>query len=223
MVTCLYRGVPGPTLGSRVESVGISTDFSGGVLAARFIENGIQFGLGSTLAFRRRELQSIGGFESCLDYLADDYELGNRIHALGFKILLAPVAVDTFLPAYDWTAFFRHQLRWARSVRDARRWGYLGVLFTFGLPWAMLNAFAHPHLRWTWLALAVVLAVRLLMAISVGAGVIRDRFTIRLLWLVPLRDVVALLVWFASFAGNQVAWRGDSFALKDGKLARISP
>ena len=78
LVTCLYRGVPASTLGSRLESLGISTDFVPGVLVARQIENGIRFGLGSTLAFRRRDLKAIGGFEAIADYLADDYELGKR-------------------------------------------------------------------------------------------------------------------------------------------------
>jgi len=72
MVTCLYRGVAGPTLGSRIEALGISTDFCPSVLAARQLEGGIQFGLGSTLAFRRAELEKIGGFISFVDYLADD-------------------------------------------------------------------------------------------------------------------------------------------------------
>ena len=38
LVTCLYRGVPSPTLGSRFESLGIATDFCPGVLAARLLE-----------------------------------------------------------------------------------------------------------------------------------------------------------------------------------------
>ncbi len=83
LVTCLYRGVASASLGSRLESLFISTDFSAGVLVARLLEGGIHFGLGSTLAFRRSDLVSIGGFEALADYLADDYEIGRRIAALG--------------------------------------------------------------------------------------------------------------------------------------------
>ena len=83
LVTCLYRGIANETLGSRLESLGISTDFSAGVLVAQLVESGIKFGLGSTLAFRRRDLQAIGGFESLVDYLADDYQLGSRIAGVG--------------------------------------------------------------------------------------------------------------------------------------------
>ena len=83
LVTCLYRGVASASLGSRLESLFISTDFSAGVLVARLLEGGIHFGLGSTLAFRRNDLASTGGFEALADYLADDYEIGRRIAALG--------------------------------------------------------------------------------------------------------------------------------------------
>lgn len=75
MVTCLYRAVPAPTLGSQLEALGIGTDFCAGVLVAQQIEEGLRFGLGSTLAFRRKDLDRIGGFHSIVDFLADDYEL----------------------------------------------------------------------------------------------------------------------------------------------------
>jgi ceramide glucosyltransferase len=222
MVTCLYRGVAGPTLGSRLESMGISTDFSGGVLAARNIEGGIRFGLGSTLAFRRRDLESIGGFEALVDYLADDYELGSRIAGQGLEVKLSEMVVETFLPPYTLREFVAHQLRWARSVRDSRPWGYLGLGLTLGLPWAVLAlAFAHGA-AWAWELLAAVAATRLAMALVVGRLVLRDRQVLPLLWLLPLRDAVALLIWLASFAGHTVSWRGDSFELRKGKLARIS-
>ncbi|MGC2648581.1 MAG: glycosyltransferase, partial [Candidatus Sulfotelmatobacter sp.] len=111
MVTCLYRGVAARTLGSRLEALGISTDFCAGVLAARQLENGIRFGLGSTLAFRRGELERIGGFASIVHHLADDYELGKRIADLGLAVKLSDVVVETYLPAYRLKDFFAHQLR----------------------------------------------------------------------------------------------------------------
>src|SRR5258706_136179 len=148
LVTCLYRGIPTPTMGSRLEALGISTDFVPGVLSARLIERGLHFGLGSTLAFRRSDLQAIGGFEAMVDYLADDYEIGNRIAGLGKRIELSEVVVETFLPAYSFGEYVDHQLRWARSVRGARSWGYAGLILTFGLPWAMLALLAARGAMW---------------------------------------------------------------------------
>lgn len=220
LVTCLYRGVPGPTLGSRLESIGISTDFCGGVLAAQVVEGGIRFGLGSTLVLRRRDLQAIGGFEALVDYLADDYEIGHRVASQGRKVVLSDVVVETYLPHYTFPEFVRHQLRWARSVRDSRRWGYVGVALTFGLPWALLTVvFAHGA-AWSWWVLGTTLSVRLVMALVAGRLVLKDRFVLPLLALLPLRDLIAPVIWAASFAGHTIAWRGDSFILKDGKLSR---
>jgi len=221
MVTCLYRGIPENSLGARLESVGISSDFAAAVLTARQIEGGVHFGLGSTLAFRRAELVAIGGFESVVEYLADDYEIANRIAALGRKIVLSEVVVDTFLPAYSLREFYDHQLRWARSVRDSRRWGYLGVVLTFGLPWAFLALWAAHGAPWAWELLGLAILFRFLVAFVAGVLVLRDRNLVRLAWLIPLRDFAALLVWIASFAGHTVSWRGESFELKDGRLARI--
>jgi ceramide glucosyltransferase len=223
MVTCLYRGIASPTLGSKLESLGISIDFAAGVLVARSLEGGVRFGLGSTMAFRRRDLEAIGGFESFVDYLADDYELGKRIAALGLEVRLSEVVVETFLPAYNLRQFFEHQLRWARGVRDSRRGGYLGLLLTFGWPWALLAVLASGGAGWAWGLAVLAIFFRVLMAWTVGVSILRDRQVPRFLPLIPIRDVVAVLVWVASFASNTVAWRGDRFHLQDGKLVRIHP
>lgn len=223
MVTCLYRGVAAPTLGSRLESLGISTDFCASVLAAWQLEGGIRFGLGSTLAFRRADLNKIGGFDSFVDYLADDYELGKRIAALGLKVKLSQVVVETFLPSYRLRDFFAHQLRWARGVRDARAGGYLGLIFTFGLFWSLLALAASRGALWAWAGLAVTLFLRLAVALLVGGSVLEDRQVVHNAWLIPLRDLIAVAVWIASLGGHTVIWRGGRFRLKDGKLSRISP
>ena len=221
LITCLYRGVAGPTLGSRLEALGISTDFCAGVLAARQLEGGIRFGLGSTMAFRRNDLAAIGGFESIVDYLADDYELGRRIAEQGRNVQLSDVVVETFLPAYSFGGFLRHQLRWALGVRDSRRWGYLGLGVTFGLLWALLAVLLAPAAPWAWGLLASVVVLRIAVAIVVGQMVLGDRQVVSLIVLIPLRDLLAFLVWLASFVGHTVDWRGTSFYLKNGKLVRI--
>ncbi len=218
LVTCLYRGVPASTLGSRLESVGISTDFVPGVLTASFIEKRIRFGLGSTLAFRRNDLKAIGGFESFADYLADDYELGRRIAGLGLRVELSKEIVETFLPAYTLSGFLRHQLRWARTIRASRFWGFLGLIFTFALPWAMLAVLASRGALWAWGLLAAASCVRLFAAAVAGRAVLDDRHMVSQPWLIPLRDFIAPIIWLASFAGGDIVWRGDRFQLKNGRL-----
>ncbi|MFZ0817152.1 MAG: bacteriohopanetetrol glucosamine biosynthesis glycosyltransferase HpnI [Candidatus Sulfotelmatobacter sp.] len=223
LVTCLYRGVAGATLGSRLEALGISTDFCPSVLAARQLEGGIRFGLGSTLAFRRSDLEKIGGFASFADYLADDYELGKRIAGLGLAVKLSEVVVETYLPSYRMREFFAHQLRWARGVRDARAGGYAGLVFTFGLLWVLVALAASGGAIWAFIALALVLLLRLAVAFTVGWSILRDRQVLKYAWLILLRDLVAVVVWIVSLGGRIVTWRGDRFSLKNGKLTRIRP
>lgn len=217
MVTCLYRGIAGKTLGSKLEAIGISTDFSAGVLAARQLE-GIRFALGSTLAFPRKALGAIGGFEPLVDFLADDFELGARIAKAGFEVRLSDVVVDHHLPNYSLRSFLQHQLRWARSTRDSRPWGYTGVGLTFGLPWALLALLLSGGAAWAWGVVAVAAGLRLLMATVVGRSVLNDTDLPQLMALLPLRDLVAMAIWIASFTGHTVAWRGDLFILEKGKL-----
>jgi len=223
MVTCPYRGIAARTLGSRLESLGISTDFIAGVLTARQIEGGIHFALGSTLAMSRAALEAIGGLRPLVDYLADDFELGYRIAKAGYEVVLADIVVETHLPAYSFREFFDHQMRWARSTRDSRRLGYLGLLLTFGLPWAIFAVLFAPLSWWSWTTLAAAAALRAAVALKVGEGIVHDRAVRRNLWLLPLRDLVAFWVWFASFAGHKVHWRGDVFILERGKIRPAHP
>jgi len=220
LVTCLYRGIAANTFGSRLESLGISTDFCAGVLAAYQLEDGLHFGLGSTLAFRRADLQLIGGFNAIVDFLADDYELGRRIAGLGREVRLSEVVVETHLPAYDLRGFLAHQLRWARGVRDSRPGGYFGLVSTFGLLWALVALITALGAEWSWDLLGVVALLRLAVALGVGHTVLRDRHLLRHLWLLPLRDLAAAAIWGASLFGHSVTWRGDRFELKGGKLLR---
>ena len=221
MVTCPYRGMAGRSIGSRLEALGISTDFIPGVLTAQEVEDGIRFGLGSTLAFRRTDLNRIGGFESIVDYLADDYELGKRIAGLGLKIKLSDAVVETYLPPYRYRDFLAHQLRWARGVRDARPGGYFGLIFTFGIFWSLLALAASRGTLWSCGALALVLVLRFAVAFTVGGKVLRDRQVWKYFWLVPLRDLIGVGVWIVSLAGHTVTWRGQRFKLNDGRLTRI--
>jgi ceramide glucosyltransferase len=227
MVTAPYRGLAHgtrkkpPTLGSRMEALGISTDFIAGVLTARRIEGGIHFGLGSTLAVSREALERSGGLAPLVDCLADDYELGVRIARAGFAVELAGEVVETGVPAYDFRGFLEHQLRWARSTRDSRRWGYTGLIFTFGLPWAFLNLIATGLSIESIALFVLALTVRVALALVVGVGILRDVQVLRDLWLLLPRDLIALALWCWSFATDEVTWRGQRFLLRRGRLTQL--
>ena len=135
---------------------------------------------------------------------------------------LSDVIVDTHLPAYDLRGFLSHQLRWARGVRDSRAGGYIGLISTYGLFWALATLLSASAAPWSWAVAGVTVLLRLAMAVVVGKSVLRDASLVKNLWLLPVRDLVAVAVWVASFAGHTVTWRGDRFKLKNGRLFRIS-
>jgi ceramide glucosyltransferase len=221
LVTAPYIGSAERTLWSRLEALGISTDFMAGVLAARKLEGGIRFGLGSTLATTKTALAAIGGFESLVDQLADDYELGARISAAGYRVELVHEVVETTVPAYTWRGFCEHQLRWNRSTRDSRRAGYLGVVVTYVLPWAIATVIASAGSLWSLSLLSAALLVRVSVALTVGVGILRDGQVLRDILLLPLRDTLALFLWFWSYTSDVVVWRGERFRLLHGRLERV--
>ena len=197
LVTCLYRAV-GDTFAARFEALGVATDFAPSALVARLV--GVdEFAMGSTLAFRRADLEKIGGFESFSDYLADDYQLGHRLHALGLKCVLSDVVVETHLGG-TWRDVWQHQVRWARTIRVSKFWGYLGLPVTFATFWALVCG--------DWRAGLALLMVRMAMALVAG-----KKDALRLFFLIPARDLFGVAVWVAGLFGNSVVWRGRKLRL----------
>lgn len=226
LVTAPYIGRTGAggrekTVWSKLEALGISTDFLPGVLTARKLEGGIRFGMGSTLAFTRTALAKAGGLEALVEYLADDYELGKRISHAGYLVMLCGETVETTVPAYTLGGLWDHQMRWARSTRDSRKLGYIGLGVTYVVPWAVMNVIASGAALWSFSLLALALLARVSVALTIGVGVLRDDQVLRDLWLLPLRDLFGLIVWAWSFAGDTVVWRGEKFRLKDGRISRV--
>jgi len=220
LVTTLYRAIAGRTLGSKLEALSIS-DFATAVLVSYRSRRHFHYGFGSTLAFPRRVLEQVGWFEALADYLADDHQLGTLIAQAGGRVVLSDLVVKTILPDYSLGDFWDHQLRWARTVRDASPRGNLGLALVFGVQWAAVAAIAAAGGAWAWVLFAVAYAARIASLLVTALAVCKDFETLRRLWLLPLRDLQAVLVWAASFAGRTVVWRGDRFILKHGRLLRV--
>ncbi len=212
VVTCLYRA-EGDSWPSRLEALGVATEFAPNALVAPLV--GVcEFGFGSTLAFRRADLDAIDGFPSLKDYLADDYQLGAKIHALGRKNLISHVVVKTRLHDQTWLQSWRHQVRWARTIRVSRFSGYAGLPVTFATFWALILVVAgYP------IAAVALLAVRLAAAVVCGYFVLGSRDTLLLCWAIPLRDLLGVAVWAAGLAGTSVEWGGQTLRLDaDGRI-----
>ena len=215
LITCPYRAVPGDSLWSRLEAVGMNTELLGGVLVARMME-GMRFALGCTLAVRRSVLDDMGGFSYLQDFLAEDFVIGQRAAELGHGVLLSSCVIEHRIGSQSMVANFGHRIRWARSTRRSRPAGYWGQIFTYPLPWALL-LWATYHAAWP--VIPITLALRGVAAAATAHFVLHDPVTRRQWWLLPLQDVLGFLVWISGFAGATIIWRDRKCTvLRDGRL-----
>lgn len=216
VVTCLYRATAASVAG-QWEALGIATDFIPSTLVAPLV--GVkEFGLGSTLCFRAEDLKVIGGFEALKEYIADDYQLAKRITKLGRQSFLSEVTVSTTLSDPGWLSVWRHQLRWARTIRVSRGGGYLGLPVTQAGLWVLLNLLSGHY------SMAVVLLVaRISMGLTGGFLVLRHWPVVFAAPLIPLWDLWAFVVWLAGLLGRTIHWRnGKAELLTDGRMKPLS-
>jgi ceramide glucosyltransferase len=221
-VTALYRGRDNLQFVAAMDCVGSSAAFCGAALVARELE-GLKFMMGSTMATTKERLAEIGGFEAMVDLHSDDYELGRRIAARGYRIELLPEPVWMAFPSQTLGAYLRHELRWAIGIRNIRPGGHFGMLFTHGFPWAIAAAFFAPSALVATAYLAAYFVLRFAMAWAVGVWGLRDPILPRRIWLLPLRDLLSFFVWLASFGMNRIEWRGSFFTLEKGRMIPVVP
>ena len=215
LVTCPYRAIAGASFWSRLETVGMNAEFLGGVLVARYL-NGMDFALGCTLAIRREALERIGGWQILRDYLAEDFMMGKLVAESGKRVILSSYVIEHRIGSQSFRANLEHRLRWARSTRRSRPWGYAGEIFTRTLVLALLLACVFPS--W-WPLSAVAILLRLIVAWVLAGPVLKAR-TNREFWLLlPIQDVLSFLCWVGGFFGNTILWRGRRLTVQpDGKF-----
>jgi ceramide glucosyltransferase len=222
--TCLYRGLADGSLPATLEALGNSADFAPGVLVAWMFGGGtLDFMLGAVMATTKKTLAEIGGFESLADFFCDDYELGNRIAARHRRVELVRFPADIIYPHESLADAFHHQVRWNLSIRFSRPWGHLGLLFTHGLPWALLGlALAHSWAG-TFFFVGGYALLRYEVALGTGARGMRDQIVRSKLWMLPLRDLFAFIVWVASFFPQRIRWRDREFYVRQKRLVPVPP
>jgi ceramide glucosyltransferase len=212
LATCPYRAVAGESLWSNLEAEGMNTEFLGGLLVARMIE-GVKFAVGPTLAARKSVLAKIGGFNILKDYLAEDFILGKFAAEAGFGVILSRNVVEHRIGSEPWHINAAHRLRWVRSTRRSRPLGYIGQIFTYPLPLALIFCALAPS--W-WPALLAATALRALAAWSTSTWILQTRPRWALL---IVQDILSFGFWLAGFFGNTVVWRGRRYYLhRDGRF-----
>jgi ceramide glucosyltransferase len=216
-VTVFFRSLTGGSSGATLDAAGSAVEFAASALLARKL-GGIRFTLGATMATTKALLAEIGGFEALANRYVDDYELGNRIAQLGYKVELARTPVCMVYPRENLLQFLRHELRWTIGLRNVRPLGHAAIGLTFGLPWTILAAIAAPTAALASLYVLTYLALRAAVYLTVGVAGLQDPVVRRTWWLAPLRDAASFGVWVASFFSNRIFWRGLEFRVKKGRL-----
>ncbi len=210
-----YRAVQAERWFEKMALFSLNGDFIPSVIFA-YLTGASGFCLGSSMALRRESLDAIGGFEPYASYLAEDYEMGKSLSALGKKMVLAPYFVDTVVDLENFLQWWNFQVCWDQKTRAARPGGFLATLLLRSIPFAVLLAF----IRWAdplgWIILAAALSVRLSTAWALMRWGMNDTEAARSLLLLPLRDLACLVSWFFAFAKKTVIWRDREFKLTLG-------
>jgi ceramide glucosyltransferase len=218
LVSCLYRGVPTGGIWSRLEALGMSVEMISGVVVADLLE-GMRFALGPTMATRRGVLEAIGGVGALANYCADDYVLGQKVFESGLRVVMSSHVIEHVVLNRSFKHSVAHQVRWMKSTRFSRSAGHIGTGLTFALPFGLIGIVAGIAAHSATLAIALfgwAVLKRLLMSVTAGWGVVRDRHALRDCWLYPLRDLMGFCFWVASFLGTTIVWRHERYRLQPG-------
>lgn len=215
LISCPYRAVPGKSLWSRLEAIGMNTELLGGVMVARMIE-GMRFALGCTVAVRRSVLEHMGGFSYLQEFLAEDFVIGRRAAELGHGVLFSSYVIEHRIGSQSMMHNLGHRMRWARSTRRSRPLGYWGQIFTYPLPLALLLCAAYPT---AWPVLFLTLVLRGGAALATARYIVHDPVTQKQWWLLPVQDIIGFFVWISGFVGDKIVWRDRKCTvLRDGRL-----
>jgi ceramide glucosyltransferase len=218
--TCLYVPIEESTWVQRLQDVGMASDFYPGIFVAKQLD-GVKFALGPTIATTRARLQAFGGYESIENRPADDLLVGRLIAEQGYDVDLLPYTISTVADYQSLNELFHKRLRWITVMRHMRPWGHLGLIFTLGLPWALLAVALLPTPAIVAGYLGGYLMVRAVLTLLIGSWGLRQPGIWKKLALVPLWDGMASVIWLTSFTRKTIRWRGRDYLMRDGNLVPL--
>lgn len=219
-VTCFYVPTEESTWVQRLQDVGMISDFYPGILVAKQLD-GVKFALGPTIATTRTRLQAFGGYASIENRPADDLWVGRLIAEQGYEVKLLPYSISTVADFQSLSELFYKRLRWITVMRHMRPWGHLGLIFTLGLPWALVAVALRPTPRIAASYLGGYFIFRAFLTVMVGSWGLKQRGVWKKLALIPLWDGMATLIWLASFTRKSIRWRGRDYLMRNGELVPL--
>lgn len=220
-VTCFYVSTGEKSLVDAVQSAGMISDFYPGLLVAKQLD-GVKFALGPTIGTTRTRLHAFGGYEAIENQPGDDLLVGRLIAEDGYEVELTNYSVDTVADFQSWTDLFHKRMRWLVVMRHMRPWGHLGLIFTHSIAWVAFALAIHPVLSTLLFLGAPYVLLRLAIVYAVGSWGLRQKLTVASALLVFVWDVLAFLLWLASFTRNTVRWRGGNYQIRNGMLVPAS-
>jgi ceramide glucosyltransferase len=221
LVTSLYRTSRVHGAATALEAMGFTAEMIPNVMTARKLE-GLSFALGASMAVRREALDAIGGFCALVDYLADDYQLGNKVFRAGWRIELSGYFVESVMHREGLAAVLSRQLRWARTMRVSRPGGYFASGVTQPFPFACLALLVAGRTPAGIGAVLLLYAIRSAIVTVYSRSYVKDGMFPGRLWLLPVRDACSFATWGLAFLGNRVRWRGHLFRLlQEGRIEEM--
>jgi ceramide glucosyltransferase len=216
LVTCLYRGISAGGAWSDLACLHVNHGFLPQAVVGETLGGGAGGCFGATLALRRDTLEAAGGFAAIADALADDHALGVAVRRLRQRVVLSPHVVDNVIHEPSLAALFRHELRWARTIRLLAPAGFAGSVITYPVVLAALATALQGLPVMAPAMLGIALVCRWVTAWLMDRAL---RLPSPPVWLLPARDLLSFAVFVASFFTRTVAWRDRTFRVgRDGQL-----
>ncbi len=216
-VCTLYRSVDARSFQEKMELLSLNADFIPSLIFSA-VTGAADFCIGATVAFRKSDLAAIGGMADLGNYLVEDYELGRRLLAMGKHMVLLPHTIEIVADYPTFRGWWNHQIYWDQNTWAANPSGFALTILTRAVPFALLFALVRGFDDTGLNILLAALVLRLGTA-EVIAHILGDREGQRAAWLLPVRDLFALVSWYIAITRRSFEWRGLRFGLtKDGRI-----
>ncbi|MGH9715992.1 MAG: glycosyltransferase [Candidatus Acidiferrales bacterium] len=215
--TCLYVSAAERNLVQKLQSTAMLSDFYASVLVAWKLD-GVKFCFGQTIVTTRKAVQGYGGYQTIENRPADDLYAGRLVAEQGYEVKLLPYVVQTTADFQSFSELLHKRVRWATVQRHMRPWGHIGLIFTFGLPWAIIAVASHPTVAVAAAYFGGYAAFRTAMTWTIGSWGMKQSGIWKKIALIPVWDALAVGLWLVSFGRSTIRWRNIEYHLRDGMM-----
>ena len=216
LVSNLIRGAGGRGIAARLECLHLNSFVIGNVCLADLLADR-QLVVGKSIFFRRSQMEAMGGLEQFANYLAEDYLMGEVYRRNGYKVVVSPYMVDTWLSAWSSRSFLNRHTRWAKLRRRLNPWAYAGELLTNFPFWTLVyaacagfgsRALCAGGCLWLGKVLGDCLLNR-----RIGSPLPGSAFLLS-----PFKDVLIGAIWLLPFLSSTTRWRGNTLRVAGKSL-----